>query len=171
MHKLRCRQHTIVCLLALRWKRGRELVHCLYKKLQTKSFLRKYSLSSKPGLFVKLVGNILATVLVVGRILATVPLAVGEPVRILATVPLWASASKVFDFESETTSCPELPGANLTLGAGFFFNFFYGAFRRRKWGYVFWWGCKWTIVKVHQFRSFSGFGKKFGSVRKRSSRF
>ena len=28
-------QHTIVCLLVLRWKRGRELVHCLYKKLQT----------------------------------------------------------------------------------------------------------------------------------------
>ena len=27
--------HTIVCLLVLRWKRGRELVHCLYKKLQT----------------------------------------------------------------------------------------------------------------------------------------
>ena len=25
-------QHTIVCLLVLRWKRGRELVHCLYKK-------------------------------------------------------------------------------------------------------------------------------------------
>ena len=23
---------TIVCLLVLRWKRGRELVHCLYKK-------------------------------------------------------------------------------------------------------------------------------------------
>ena len=28
-------QHTIVCLLVLRWKRGREFVHCLYKKLQT----------------------------------------------------------------------------------------------------------------------------------------
>ena len=28
-------QHTIVCLLVLRWKRGRELVHCLYQKLQT----------------------------------------------------------------------------------------------------------------------------------------
>ena len=28
-------QHKIVCLLVLRWKRGRELVHCLYKKLQT----------------------------------------------------------------------------------------------------------------------------------------
>ena len=28
-------QHTIVCLLVLRWKRGRELVHCLYKKFQT----------------------------------------------------------------------------------------------------------------------------------------
>ena len=27
-------QHTIVWLLVLRWKRGRELVHCLYKKLQ-----------------------------------------------------------------------------------------------------------------------------------------
>ena len=26
---------TIVCLLVLRWKRGRELVHCLYNKLQT----------------------------------------------------------------------------------------------------------------------------------------
>ena len=30
-------QHSIVCLLVLRWKRGRELVHCLYKKLQTSS--------------------------------------------------------------------------------------------------------------------------------------
>ena len=28
-------QRTIVCLLVLRWKRGRELVHCLYQKLQT----------------------------------------------------------------------------------------------------------------------------------------
>ena len=26
---------SCVCLLVLRWKRGRELVHCLYKKLQT----------------------------------------------------------------------------------------------------------------------------------------
>ena len=28
-------KQTIVCLLVLRWKIGRELVHCLYKKLQT----------------------------------------------------------------------------------------------------------------------------------------
>ena len=35
-NKTKCRiQHTIVCLLVLRWKRGRELVHCLYKKLLT----------------------------------------------------------------------------------------------------------------------------------------
>ena len=26
---------AIICLLVLRWKRGRELVHCLYKKLRT----------------------------------------------------------------------------------------------------------------------------------------
>ena len=31
-------------------------------------------------------------------------------------------SSKVF--ESETTSCPKLPGANLTLGAGFFIERF-----------------------------------------------
>ena len=30
-----CWNSTIACLLVLRWKRGRELVHCLYKKLQT----------------------------------------------------------------------------------------------------------------------------------------
>ena len=29
------RSTSCVCLLVLRWKRGRELVHCLYKKLQT----------------------------------------------------------------------------------------------------------------------------------------
>ena len=29
------RSPSCVCLLVLRWKRGRELVHCLYKKLQT----------------------------------------------------------------------------------------------------------------------------------------
>ena len=34
-------QHTIVCLLVLRWKRGRELVHCLYKKLQTCRSIKK----------------------------------------------------------------------------------------------------------------------------------
>ena len=28
------RSTSCVCLLVLRWKRGRELVHCLYKKLQ-----------------------------------------------------------------------------------------------------------------------------------------
>ena len=32
-------------------------------------------------------------------------------------------SSKVF--ESETTSCPKLPGANLTLGAGFFYFYFF----------------------------------------------
>ena len=29
------RSSSCVCLLVLRWKRGRELVHCLHKKLQT----------------------------------------------------------------------------------------------------------------------------------------
>ena len=29
------RSTSCVCLFVLRWKRGRELVHCLYKKLQT----------------------------------------------------------------------------------------------------------------------------------------
>ena len=32
---------SCVCLLVLRWKRGRELVHCLYKKLQTVLLLVK----------------------------------------------------------------------------------------------------------------------------------
>ena len=34
-------QHTIVCLLALRWKRGRELVHCLYNKTPDGMFMFK----------------------------------------------------------------------------------------------------------------------------------
>ena len=47
----------------------------------------------------------------------------GAMVAVFGDRAIVSLSSKVF--ESDTTSCPKLPGANLTLGAGLFF---YGAF-------------------------------------------